>query len=141
MPKHFLPPLAVNALLGTVLWSSYSLTSSALEHHSTHPFLNAAISGAVAGGAQAIAAAPTENVRLLIEGGTSYTGWSSAWKDVFLGIHRKELGKEALSAVSKREIIREARDIRRWMQEVGDIAGRGWHGWGWGFAKDVCGAS
>lgn len=136
LPKHFIPPLAINALLGTILWSSYSLTASALEDRLVHPFANAAISGAVAGGVQALAAAPAENVRLLIEGGSTYSGWSSAWKDVFLGSCRNK----DLSLESRQKLLEQARDVRRWMKEVGEVAGRGWHGWGWGFGKDVCGA-
>jgi len=135
LPKHFIPPLAINALLGTILWSSYSLTASALEDRLVHPFANAAISGAVAGGVQALAAAPAENVRLLIEGGSSYSRWSSAWKDVFLGSCRNK----DLSLESRQKLLEQARDVRRWMKEVGEVAGRGWHGWGWGFGKDVCG--
>ncbi|KLO14178.1 hypothetical protein SCHPADRAFT_826752 [Schizopora paradoxa] len=137
LPRHFIPPLAINALLGTILWSSYSLSSSALEGRSVHPFANAAISGAVAGGIQAIAAAPAENVRILLEGGSSYSGWSSAWKDVFVGSR----GTKDLPLEPRKKIFEEARDVRRWMREVGEVAGRGWHGWGWGFGKDVCGFS
>lgn len=116
-----------------VLWASYAETSSLLDNQMPmHPTMNAALSGAVAGGAQAIVAAPAENVRLLLEG-SSYTRWSGAWKDVFLGATPHH-GRR-----SKVEARREARQIRAWMKDVGDMAGRGWNGWGWGCAKDVCG--
>ena len=131
LPKHFLPPLAINAMLGTVLWSTYSASSSSLEGHVSHPLVQSAISGAVAGGAQAIVAAPAENVRLVLEGGSAHSNWSSAWKDVFLGTRNK--------SASRHELMDEARQLRRWMSEVSDMAGRGWRGWGWGFAKDICG--
>jgi hypothetical protein len=123
----------VNASLGTVLWAAYSESSSALGSYDSleaHPITIAAISGAVAGGAQAIVAAPAENVRLAIERGTG-RGWSHAWKEVLRGtapIH--STGSAGL---------RELRQIRGWMADVRDMAGRGWNGWGWGLAKDVCG--
>jgi hypothetical protein len=133
LPRHFLPPLAVNALLGTVLWTTYSETSQLLEDHLSHPLSISAISGGIAGGMQAIVAAPAENVRLAIEG-TSHThsGWTSAWRHVFLGTSGKK-------TMSKSERIHEARMVGHWMKEVGEMAGRGWNGWSWGFAKDVCG--
>lgn len=98
-----------------------------------HPISVAALSGGVAGGMQAIVAAPAENVRLAIEGGVANgRGWSHAWKEVF----RRTA---STSHTSKQEQIEEIRQVRRWMKEVGDMAGNGWKGWGWGFAKDVCG--
>jgi len=72
---------------------------------------------------------------MLLEGGSTYSGWSSAWKDVFLGAHRtRDFPPE-----SKQKLFEQARDVRRWMKEVGEVAGRGWHGWGWGVGKDVFG--
>ncbi|TFY68247.1 hypothetical protein EVG20_g3642 [Dentipellis fragilis] len=69
IPKHFAPPLLVNAALGTVLWATYAETSSALQPFlGSYPVAVAALSGAAAGGSQALVAAPTENVRLAIEG-------------------------------------------------------------------------
>ena len=131
--KHFLPPLIVNASLGTVLWATYSETSSVLSSREileAHPTVIAAISGALAGGAQAIVAAPAENVRLAIERGTG-RGWSHAWKEVLRGTASNQpIGSTGL---------RELREFRSWMLDVRDMAGRGWNGWGWGLAKDVCG--
>lgn len=132
--KHFIPPIAVNALLGTVLWASYAEAYSIFEPYlGDHPTLHAAVSGAVAGGAQAIIGAPAENVRLVIEGGTG-DGWSHAWKEVFRGT-------EPARKMSRVQELNEARQVRDWMRDVRDMAGRGWDGWGFGFIKDVCGTA
>uniref|UniRef100_A0A0W0FZU2 Mitochondrial carrier n=1 Tax=Moniliophthora roreri TaxID=221103 RepID=A0A0W0FZU2_MONRR len=131
--KHFWPPILVNTLLGTILFTSYTNVSGLLETHTGHhPTLTAALSGGIAGGAQALVAAPAENVRILIEGGTVYHSWSHAWKDVFRGTQSR-------APRSRMENIEDVRELRRWMKEVGDMAGRGWNGWGWTLAKDVCG--
>lgn len=134
IPKHFIPPMVVNGLLGVVLWSTYTEVSDALESRlSTQPIALAAIAGASAGGIQALIAAPAENVRLAIEGGSSSArGWSYAWKEVFRGTQSR-------SALDRHHEVHEARQVRDWMREVGDMAGRGWDGWGWGCAKDICG--
>jgi len=130
--KHFIPPIAVNALLGTVLWASYAEAYSSFEPYlGDRPISHAAVSGAVAGGVQAIIGAPAENVRLVIEGGTG-DGWSHAWKEVFRGT-------EPARKMSRAEELSEARQVRDWMRDVRDMAGRGWDGWGFGFIKDVCG--
>ena len=51
--------MLVNGLLGYVLWSTYSEASSFLEPYlASHPTTLAAVSGALAGGTQAIVAAP-----------------------------------------------------------------------------------
>ncbi|KAG7086644.1 hypothetical protein E1B28_002585 [Marasmius oreades] len=131
--KHFIPPLLVNTLLGTILFATYTETSQILEPRiANHPTLTAAISGGVAGCAQALVAAPAENVRLLVEGGTVYHSWSHAWKDVFRGT-------ELRGGKSRTENIGDVREIRRWMKEVGEMAGRGWDGWGWTCIKDASG--
>ncbi|KAF8831715.1 hypothetical protein F5879DRAFT_1009968 [Lentinula edodes] len=133
IPRHFVPPMLVNALLGTVLWTTYTEASKVMEPHiSRHPTMTAALCGAIAGGFQAIVAAPAENVRLLFEGGSVYHSWSHAWKDVFRGTEFRGLG-------SRQKKIEDARQVRRWMKEVGDMAGRGWNGWIWGCAKDTTG--
>ena len=131
--KHFIPPLLVNVSLGTVLWAAYSESSSALgscDGLEARPITIAAISGAVAGGAQAIVAAPAENVRLVIERGTG-RGWSHAWKEVLRGTAPIQSTGSAS--------LRELRQVRSWTMDVRAMAGRGWNGWGWGLAKDVCG--
>ena len=131
--KHFIPPLLVNASLGTVLWAVYSESSSALSSYDglgARPITIAAISGAVAGGAQAVVAAPAENVRLAIERGTG-RGWSHAWKEVLRGTAPIQPTDSAS--------LRELRQVRSWVMDVRSMAGRGWNGWGWGLAKDVCG--
>lgn len=112
------------------LWETYALTSSALEPSlSLHPTTAAALSGAVAGGVQALLAAPAENVRLVLDGGSG-ANWSDAWKEVFRGT------RPLSSWTTERE---NARQIRDWMKEVKGMAGRGWDGLGWGCAKDICG--
>jgi hypothetical protein len=134
IPKHFVPPLLVNAALGAVLWATYSESTSALRSYDglkTHPIMIATISGAIAGGTQAIVAAPAENLRLAIERSTTGGGWSHAWKEVLRGT--------APTQPTGKESLRELKQVRRWMIDVGDMAGRGWNGWGWGLAKDVCG--
>ncbi len=124
--------MMVNVMLGSVLWTTYSEASTIFEPHFGSPIALAALSGALAGGAQALVAAPAENVRLVLEGGSSSTGWSHAWKEVFRGTN-------AIPAMSKQDQLHEARQVRDWMREVGDMAGRGWNGWKWGVAKDICG--
>lgn len=132
IPKHFVPPMVANAILGTVLWATYTETSNCLEAHlGTHPTIIAALSGAAAGGTQALVAAPVENTRLIIEGGSG-RGWSHAWQEVFRGT-------EPPRSASRADNIKEMRQVRHWMKEVSGMAGRGWDGWGWGCAKDVCG--
>ncbi|KAI0093565.1 hypothetical protein BDY19DRAFT_982559 [Irpex rosettiformis] len=132
LAKHFVPPMAVNILLGSVLWTTYAETSGVLEQYLNNPIAIAAVSGAAAGGAQALVAAPAENVRLLLEGGSPTTGWSHAWQEVFRGTN-------ADPTATRREQLHEARQVRDWMREVGDMAGRGWDGWKWGVAKDTFG--
>ncbi|KAI0636791.1 hypothetical protein C8Q77DRAFT_1154697 [Trametes polyzona] len=133
IPKHFVPPMLVNGLLGVVLWSTYTEASSRLEPYlASHPTTLAAISGATAGGAQALLAAPAENMRFALEGTSRATGWHDAWKEVF----RRT---EPSTNLPRQEQLQEARQVRDWMREVGEMAGRGWEGWGWGCAKDICG--
>ncbi|KAF5372991.1 hypothetical protein D9758_001628 [Tetrapyrgos nigripes] len=131
--KHFIPPMLVNTTLGTVLWTTYQETFNVIEPHwGHHPILSSAFSGCVAGGAQAVVAAPAENVRLLLEGGSVYHGWSHAWKEVFRGTSKRP-------GSSRKEDIQEIRQLRLWMKDVGEMAGRGWDGVGFGIAKDMCG--
>lgn len=125
--------MLVNALLGTVLWTTYAEASGIIAPYlGQHPTIVAGLSGGIAGGFQAVVAAPAENVRLLLEGGSGYHSWSHAWKDVFKGT-------EPRWPVSRKQKMEDARQVRRWMTEVGDMAGRGWNGWGWGCAKDITG--
>ncbi|KZV75757.1 hypothetical protein PENSPDRAFT_623814 [Peniophora sp. CONT] len=132
IPKHFIPPLVMNAALGVVLWQTYAEVSTALGD-TLHPVGTAFLSGAIAGGTQAIVAAPAENIRLAIERGSG--GWSHAWKEVF------RTTQAIQPTHSTAETAQQARRVRDWMNEVGDMAGRGWRGWGWTLAKDVCGFS
>jgi hypothetical protein len=133
IPKHFVPPMLVNAMLGTVLWTTYAEASVIFEPRlGANPTLMAALSGAIAGAVQALVAAPAENVRLVLEGGFGGHSWSHAWKEVFRGT-------TVPLSVSNKQNIEEIRQVRSWVKEVGEMAGRGWDGWGWGCAKDVCG--
>lgn len=92
----------------------------------------AALSGAAAGAAQgtcvlpipgwltlisslAVAAAPAENVRILMEGSSSYNSWSHAWKEVFRGT-------EPIGPVTRHS---QARQVHYWMKDVKQMAGRG----------------
>lgn len=128
--QHFLPPLMINTVLGTILWTNYSLASSALSRRIDEPIVVSALAGAFAGGTQAIAAAPAENVRILLEGGAEHAKWSTAWKEVF---------RAESPLVTPNETRSEARKVRQWMSEVRGMAGRGWDGWRWTLAKDSCG--
>lgn len=139
----------MNTLLGTVLWSTYSSSSTYLESVlPTHPIVVAAAAGAVAGATQALAAAPAENVRLVLEGAEgagpvkallggqaphshASAGWTHAWKEVFRG-------RDPIVQVHSRE---EVRAVAQWMREVRGMAGRGWDGWAWGVGKDSAGAT
>ncbi|KAJ7093244.1 hypothetical protein C8R44DRAFT_402597 [Mycena epipterygia] len=133
LPKHFFPPMVVNALLGTILWASYAEASAVLQPHmGSHPTAMAALAGALAGGTQALVAAPADNVRLLVEGGTSRNSWVHAWKEVFRGAPTPQ-------SASRHETIEDIRKVRSWMREVGDMAGRGWNGLGYSFGKDLTG--
>ena len=90
IPKLIIPPMAVDPLLDVVLWSTYGETSAFLHERMNHPLAVSLISGGVAGGAQAVVAAPAENLRLRIENG-AHSGWSAAWKDVFVGTHTNQV--------------------------------------------------
>ncbi|KAJ7582646.1 hypothetical protein C8J56DRAFT_225653 [Mycena floridula] len=135
IPRHFIPPMVVNGLLGFVLWTTYSEVHATLDPHiGYHPTATAAISGAFAGLAQAIVAAPVENVRLLLEGETAYHSWTHAWKDVFTGT-------EPPKPLTKAEAIDNVRQVRTWMKDVAEMGHRGFDGWRWGCLKDLCGFS
>ncbi|TFK29804.1 hypothetical protein FA15DRAFT_663072 [Coprinopsis marcescibilis] len=132
VPKHFFPPILVNAALGTVLWTSYGVANDAITSNiGEHPIRAAALAGGFAGGCQALLAAPAENVRLLLEGGSGGHSWNSVWKEVFQS-------RIPSSSTTVQQEIHEIRELRTWMKEVGEMAGRGWDGWRWGCAKDVC---
>jgi len=127
--------MIVNAALGTVLWSAYGETNNGLDpYFSDYALANAAISGAVAGACQALVAAPAENVRILLEHGFGGHSWSCAWKEVF----RQKVDP---STIPKAESLNEIRQLRSWFHDVGQMAGRGWNGWGWGCGKDTVGQS
>lgn len=123
--------MLVNAALGTVLWAAYGETSSQLDSFlPSQTLVNSAMSGAVAGACQAVVAAPAENVRLLLERGFHGHSWTCAWKEVFHS--RVEIPKAKTQ-------LNDMRQLRIWMHDVGQMAGRGWEGWGWGCAKDAVG--
>lgn len=132
IPRHFFPPLVVNALLGTVLWTTYSEATALLGAHAPamSPTAVAGLSGCCAGSVQALAAAPAENVRLVLEGGRARGSWSVAWKEVFAG------AEPLASPARHRDQVRR---VRHWVREARGMAGRGWEGLGFGVAKDACG--
>jgi hypothetical protein len=92
----------------------------------------AALAGGFAGGCQALAAAPAENVRLLLEGGSVGQSWGSVWKEVFRS-------RVPPTSTTTQQEIHEIRELRNWLKDVRNMAGRGWDGWRWGCAKDICG--
>ncbi|PPR08088.1 hypothetical protein CVT24_010549 [Panaeolus cyanescens] len=123
----------VNATLGSVLWGSYSLSNELLEPFLQDTLLNAAVSGGIAGASQAIVAAPAENVRILLEHGFGGHSWSCAWKEVF------QVRKQVASADAFPSKLHDVRRLRGWFNEVRQMAGQGWNGWGWGCSKDAVG--
>ena len=134
-----MPPLIVNALLGTVLWTTYSESSALLDRHFPgvlSPTTVAAISGGCAGSVQALAAAPAENVRIVLEGGRFRGSWSVAWKEVFAGAGSLAQDGGRAPPARRRD---EVRQVRYWVREAREMAGRGWQGLGFGVAKDSCG--
>lgn len=121
----------------------------------------AAISGAGAGAIQALAGAPAENVRLLMEQGSfnaqsSVSGWRHAWKEVFIDSNNQNVTSR--NTIPARMRLSDVREAKIFANELREMAGRGvfpwlshhvvqvlkiqtagWNGWGWGLAKDVCG--
>ncbi|CAG8547167.1 2127_t:CDS:2 [Funneliformis caledonium] len=80
IPRHIIPPLVANSMIGAVLFTTYITvlshfhgTSSFLEskyNHSLHkppPFSAVFISGAIAGAAQSIVAAPLDSLKVRFE--------------------------------------------------------------------------
>ncbi|GAA5988857.1 hypothetical protein JCM10908_006200 [Rhodotorula pacifica] len=69
-PKHVLPPLAINALIGLTLFTTYTTSESLLHARFTSPaatfLLIPFASGAFAGAAQSIISAPLDNARHLL---------------------------------------------------------------------------
>lgn len=132
--KHFLPPMVLNAGLGTVLWTTYGEAYSYLSSGTGGDSVpTAAMAGACAGACQALLAAPAENVRIVLEGGSGgHSSWSCVWKEVFQS-------RVSPSSTSTHEKLQEIRELRSWLRDVGEMAGRGWDGWRWGCAKDACG--
>ncbi|KXN90543.1 hypothetical protein AN958_04215, partial [Leucoagaricus sp. SymC.cos] len=130
--KHFFPPMVVNTMLGTVLWTTYAKTSIIVEPlMQDRSAMAAAVSGGIAGGIQALVAAPAENLRLAIQGGTSAQSWMQAWRSM---MRSTSVASRDLRATQ----LKEFRETRKWMQDVSEMAGRSWNGWGWGCAKDMC---
>jgi hypothetical protein len=123
--------MVLNALLGTVLWETYAETSRFLEAHLENRNLNATISGGLAGASQAIVAAPVENVSILFKSGFKGHSWSCAWKEVFR--------ETAIVRNPAARSLQDIRQIRTWVRDVGQMAGRGWNGWGYTVCKDGCG--
>src|ERR1700754_3898629 len=101
---------------GSCLWFVYAETHKHLkvhlQHH--HPTTIAAISGGVAGGVQAMLAAPAENVRTILEGGTTHGEWRNIWREVFKGAETDGIK------------TKEAREAQAWLHEFQGMVRRGW---------------
>ncbi|KAG8870910.1 hypothetical protein FRB97_009260 [Tulasnella sp. 331] len=162
IPRHFVPPLLINSVLGVILFESFTISHQTLKDHypNTPSVFLASTSGAFAGCIHAIAGAPAENVRLILEGHkpsllvpnntagmSQHAGWRSAWMEVFRqGVERvdvpvKPTPTASSTAMTLPESIRtrrEYREFRSWMRDVKSMA-RGWDGMGWGCAKDGVG--
>ncbi|GAA5864384.1 hypothetical protein JCM3774_002773 [Rhodotorula dairenensis] len=69
-PKHVLPPLTINALIGLTLFTTYTTSESLLHARLESPaavyVLVPFVSGAFAGAAQSIISAPLDNARHLL---------------------------------------------------------------------------
>lgn len=97
----------------------------------------AALSGAGAGALQALAGAPAENVRLLMESGsfnatTSVSGWRHAWREVFIdstnasGVRSTEGPiRVGNSTGGIRTRLSDVREAKIFASEVREMAGRG----------------
>lgn len=70
IPKHVLPPLAINASIGLTLFTSYTTSEALLSAHLFSPLAKLVaipfLSGALAGAAQSLLSAPLDNARLLL---------------------------------------------------------------------------
>ncbi|KPV73997.1 uncharacterized protein RHOBADRAFT_54573 [Rhodotorula graminis WP1] len=70
IPKHILPPLAINASIGLTLFTSYTSSEAYLSAHLFSPLAKLVvvpfISGSAAGAAQSLLSAPLDNARLLL---------------------------------------------------------------------------
>lgn len=90
-----------------------------------------------AGAVQALAGAPADNVRALMEQGAfhpekSVSGWRHAWKEVFIRSSESAQASAAAAAEhmpsasnSRLKNVRDMREIRSWVGEVRSMAGRG----------------
>lgn len=71
-------------------------------------------------------------MRRVIESATGGSGsWSAAWRAVFLGT----MNQNGIAQIDKTA----ARDAMEWYNEFKGMAGRGWDGYRWTIAKDICG--
>jgi hypothetical protein len=66
----------------------------------------------------------SRNVRILLTSGFKGHSWSCAWKEVFL--ETSTIVRDP--AVSKSQDIRQ---IRGWLRDISQMAGRGWNGRSW----------
>jgi len=81
---HFLPPILVNTTMGTILFTSYTVSQYAISSHPSlqpHTTLVAALAGASAGAIHGLVGAPLDNVARFLEKGD--TSWRQAWADAF----------------------------------------------------------
>lgn len=153
IPRHFLPPLIVNSALGAILFETFTLSNRRLHkfYPETPTVVLASTSGALAGALHALAGAPADNVRLVLERGLNagrnsstqgHSGWRQAWMEVFRQIDHVDKprleGKQTIAGVTSAKSRREAREFRAWIKEVKGMA-RGWDGVWWGVGKDAVG--
>ncbi|GAA5866572.1 hypothetical protein JCM1840_002386 [Sporobolomyces johnsonii] len=156
VPRHVLPPLFVNTLIGLTLFTTYTTSESLLLPRLTSPLseflLIPFISGSLAGAAQSLLSAPLDNARLLLlrrqrflrraqqnprtrrraslnrAGGTPFVGWWALLRDaVFQSSRVAAMGGSAV--VGARGRLEQG---RRW-------ARRGWSLFGLSLAKDSVG--
>ncbi|GAA5991241.1 hypothetical protein JCM5350_005954 [Sporobolomyces pararoseus] len=77
IPRHVLPPMVVNAMIGLTLFTSYTTSERLLLRHFTLPTVSSLepliefvyipfVSGSIAGAAQSILSTPLDNARLLL---------------------------------------------------------------------------
>ncbi|GAA5836569.1 hypothetical protein JCM9279_000427 [Rhodotorula babjevae] len=70
IPRHILPPLAINASIGLTLFTSYTTSEALLSAHLFSPLAKLVVvpflSGSTAGAVQSLLSAPLDNARLLL---------------------------------------------------------------------------
>ncbi|KZO99332.1 hypothetical protein CALVIDRAFT_595950 [Calocera viscosa TUFC12733] len=81
---QILPPILVNTAMGTILFTSYTLSQYAISSHPAlqpHTTAVAAMAGATAGAIHGLVGAPLDNVVRYLEKGDK--SWRQAWAEAF----------------------------------------------------------